>query len=1049
MQWLASLSVRRGVFATVAILIIVVFGVVGYSRLGVDKFPRVDFPVVTITTMYDGASPSAVETDVTDPIESVINTIAGIDTLQSISSEGISTVVAQFSLEKDGDEAAQEARDRVAAVLADLPAGVDSPVVQKMDPDSVPILMLSVKGDLPDDELTRIAEDIVQRRLETIQGVGQVQIIGGRKRRINIELDPVRLHAAGVTALEVQRAIGVANADVPAGRLERGPTETTIRIMGRVASPGHLADIVVQQRGEHAVRVRDVAEVVDGVEDAESAGFRDGVSSVVLAVRKQSGGNTVATVDAARAAVAELAPRLPRGVSLEVVRDNSDTIRTSIASVLEHLVLGGLLAALVVLVFLGDVRSTLISAISIPVSLVGTFALMSWAGFTLNMMTLLALALSVGIVIDDSIVVLENIHRYIHEKGMKPFPAAIAATKEIGLAVLATSLSLMAVFVPVAFMDGIVGRFLASFGLTMAFAVAISTIVSFTIVPMLSARFLPPATGHQQRPSVLTRAVDAFYMPIERAYMAMLRFSLRRRWVIVALSVASLAAIPTLAARAGGGFLPANDEAQFEIYVEAPAGTSLDATGVTAERIARRTRTLPGVAYTLTTIGDGGQKQRNVARIYVRLSDPADRAQSQDAVMASARDALGALPAGTSATVQAVDDFGSGAKNAKIQYVLTGPDLAQLEAYASQAVAELAKVPGVVDAETSAADPVDETMLKPDLDRASALGVDPGDVAATLAVVIGGVETSKYLEDGEQYDVFVRASETFRGDAADLGAITVPSRTLGQVPLSDVVTIEEGRGASTINRLSREREVTVSANLTPDGDQGAAVAALETILRDLDMAPGYQAQITGESKEMQKMGVAFALAFLLAFVFMYLILAAQFESWLHPLTILSALPLTVPFALLSLVLFGQQINLFSMLGLLVLFGVVKKNSILQIDQTNQLRLQGMPRREAILEANRHRLRPILMTTVAFVAGMLPLVFSHGIGSGFSTAMATIVVGGQSLSLLLTLLAVPVIYTLFDDIGLRAGALAARFRRRAPVDRGALDVGAYGATERAS
>ncbi|PRQ05506.1 efflux RND transporter permease subunit [Enhygromyxa salina] len=1037
MQWLASLSVRRMVLAAVINLVIVVVGIVSYLGLGVDKFPEIDFPAVTITTVYPGASPTAVESDVSEEIESAVNSVAGLDTLTSTSSEGVSVVVASFSLDTNIDVAAQDVRDRVEQVLNNLPTGVEPPQVQKIDPSAAPILMLSVRADMPIQDLTRIADDTVKRRLETIAGIGQVQLIGGRERRISVDLDPVRMRAAQVGANEVRAAIQRANADTPGGKLELGPHAETLRVVGRATSAEQLSAIVVRQLGDRPVLLRDVADVYQGIEDAESAGFRDGESTIVLALRKQSGGNTVEAVDTAREAIDELTAELPAGVSLEVVRDNSESIRTSIHSVLEHLVIGGLLAALVVLIFLGDLRSTIIAAISIPISVIGTFVLMSWMGFTLNMMTLLALALSVGIVIDDAIVVLENIHRFIHEKGMKPFPAAIAATKEIGPAVLATSLSLMAVFLPVAFMSGIIGRFLLSFGMTMAFAIGVSVIVSFTIVPMLSARLLPPVSDepHESR---FQRVVNALYRPVEAAYMALLRVAMRRRWLVVLACIAALAAIPPLGKAAGFGFMPINDDAQFELYIKAPSDSTLDATSLVAERLARKTRELSGVAYTLTTIGDNSQKQDNVARVYVRLVDPEQREASQDQMMNLARQQFEAgVPEGVSVSVQPVSDFGGG-QTQGVQFALSGPDLDQLELYAERAVAELAELPGVVDAQAAIDPPIPETVLRPDLDRAAALGVSPGDISTSLSLLIGGADVSKYLDAGDQYDVFVRAADHVRLDQDLLSLLTVPSQTLGQVPLSDVVKVEHGLGPATINRLSRERQITVGGNLAPGADQGSIVAAFEQIIADLDMPPGYQAIPLGQTKELAKMGQAFALAFALAFVFMYLVLAAQFDSWLHPLTILLALPLTIPFAFASVALFGQQLNLFSILGLLVLFGVVKKNAILQIDQANHLREQGMERLEAILLANKQRLRPILMTTIAFVAGMMPMVLSQGIGSGLSRAMATIVVGGQSLSLVLTLVAIPVLYSLFDDASDKVGRLLVRLRGAA-VDRGQAQV----------
>ncbi len=1039
MDWLSNLSVRRPVLATVMMLAIVVVGVVGYRSLGVDKFPKVEFPLVTVTTVYPGASPSSVEIDVTEKIEAAVNTVAGIETLSSVSTEGASLVIAQFTLEKNADVAAQELRDRIA-LIRDLPTSVRPPQIQKADPDAAPVLLLAIKGDAPVKELTRVAEDVVKRRLETINGVGQVRIIGGQKRRIEIAVDPIRLAAAGVSALEVFRAIGVANVSVPGGRLERGPETATMRIEGRVASPEQIGDIVVRQVGDHAIKVADVATVIDGVADPDSAAIRDGVASVGLAIRKQSGSNTVEVVDRAKAAAAEIAGSLPPGITLDVVRDNSDVIRTSASQVTEHLVIGAGLAALVVLLFLGNLRSTIIAAVAIPVSIIGTFALMSWAGFTLNMMTLLALALAVGIVIDDAIVVLENIYRHIEEHGEKPFPAAIKATKEISSAVLATTLSLMAVFLPVAFMDGIVGQFLRSFGVTMAFAIGVSMIVSFTLTPMMAARMLPlpPPPGTRRRKSFLERTIDRAYGPLERGYGRVLGFFLGHRWLIVLASVGVLATVPFLAKKAGFGFLPENDEAHFEIYLRTKEGTSLEATSLLAERIARNTRQVPDVIHTLVTVADNDQKIQNVAGIYVRLTDPVDRSRSQDVIMDEVRrTVLVDMPEGTRVAAQLVNDFSLGAQqNALIQYLLTGPDLDRLTVYANRILADMRKVPGVVDLDSSIPEPLPEQTLRPNLDRAAMLGVDPADITSSLALMMGGAEGSSYEERGSQYAVFVRANERFRWDPSLLGLITVPSRTLGQVPLSDLVTLADGAGPSQITRTFRAKSIVITMNVGQGHNEGTITAALEQSIKAQDLPPGYRALPWGRTREMARTGAAFMFAFMLSFLFMYLVLAAQFESWLHPFTIMLTLPLTLPFALLSLILFGNQLDIFSMLGLLVLFGVVKKNGILQVDHANQLRKQGMPRDQAIVQAARDRLRPILMTTFAFVAGMIPLIVSKGIGSGFSQAIAGVVVGGQTLSLALTLVAIPVFYSLFDTVSVRVGRAAGRlFRPRGRVDRG--------------
>ncbi len=1049
MNWLSHLTVRRPVLAAVIMLTIVVVGAVGYRSLGVDKFPKIDFPLVTITTVYPGAAPTSVETDVTDKIEAAVNTVGGIETLSSVSTEGASLVIVQFSLEKNADVAAQEIRDRLALVR-DLPTSVRPPVIQRADPDAAPVLMLAIKGDTSVRELTRIAEDVVKRRLETIDGVGLVRIVGGRKRRIEVALDPIRLQAAGVAALEVFRAISVANISVPGGRLERGPVTATMRIEGRVGSPDQIGDIVVRQLPGHPIRVRDVAFVIDTETDADSATVRDGVASVGLAVRKQSGSNTVLVVDRAKAAAAEIATVLPPGVTLDVVRDNSEVIRTSASQVTEHLIIGAFLAALVVLLFLGSVRSTVIAAISIPISIIGTFALMMVAGFTLNMMTLLALALAVGIVIDDAIVVLENIHRHIVEKGEKPFPAAIKATREISSAVVATTLSLLAVFLPVAFMGGIVGKFLRSFGLTMAFAIAVSMLVSFALTPMMAARLLPlpPPAGEQPKKTVLERIIDRLYGPLERGYGRVLEFLLRRRWLVVVAAIAVLMSVVPLAGRAGFGFIPENDEAHFEIYVHTKEGTGLDATIVLAERIARNTRMIPEVTHTLVTVADNEQKIQNIASIYVRLSDPDRRGRSQNQVMDDVRKhVLVDMPEGTRVAAQLVNDFSIGAQqNAMVMYLLSGPDLDRLSMYTRRVLDKMRTVPGVVDLDSSLPEPLPERTLRPQLDRAAALGVDPADITSSLALLMGGLEGSTYEERGSQYSVFLRASERFRWDPTLLGIITVPSRTLGQVPLSDVVAEAEGSGPSQVNRTYRAKSITITMNVAPGYNQGNISQELEQAFAALDLPPGYHATPWGQTREMARTGQAFAFAFALSFLFMYLVLAAQFESWLHPFTIMLTLPLTLPFALVSIIVSGNQLDIFSMLGLLVLFGMVKKNGILQIDHANQLRAKGMARDQAIVRAARDRLRPILMTTFAFVAGMIPLLVTEGIGSGFSRAIAGVVVGGQTLSLALTLVAIPVFYSLFDSLSVRVTRLVRRLLGRPEaVDRGESEIGAAAAS----
>ena len=1038
MQWLAQICVKRPVLAAVFMLAILVVGLAGYSQLGLEQLPNVDAAMVTITTTLTGAAPEEVESDITEKIEEAVSTIAGLDTLTSTSSEGVSVVSANFVLEKNGDVAAQEVRDQIDRILSDLPDGTKTPEVQKMDPASSPILYIALRSEKPLVEATEFADKKIRRQLEGISGVGQVKVVGGRQRQINVWLDPEALRSFGLTARDVQVAIASQNTSVPGGVISSGPVDQTLRVQGRVDSPAALAAIVVKQAGSRSLRVSDVARVEDGGEEESTIATLNGKRTLLLTVRKQSGENTVAVVDAVRSRLLEVEKTLPAGYRLQVIRDDSGVVRTSVAAVREHLILGALFASLIVLLFLGSIRGALVAAVAIPISIIGTFALMWWQGYTLNMITLLALALAVGIVIDDAIVVLENIFRFVDEKGMKPFPAAIAATKEIGLAVLATTLSLMAVFLPVAFMSGMAGRFMRGFGVTMAFAIAISLVVAFSLTPSLSARIIePPEVGPDgkrlaARKSRLEQTVDRLYRPVERAYQAMLRWSLRHRWAVVtACALALLSTVP-LGMAVNKSFMPENDEGQFQLTIRAPEGTSRASTSLVAERIATSLRALPGVVLTSTTIGNGSDQSANQATLYVLLTDPKERKETAEQIAQRARrEVLDELPRDLEISLSQSSGPSSG-----VEYSLSGPDLHQIGVYAKQIVDALRKEPSAVDVTTSYVEGKPEIVVQLDRAKAADLGVAVSDVADTLRLLVGGLKVSTYAEGGEQYEVHMRAESRYRSDAEGLALVTVPSSLHGAVPLRDLVDLKNTSGPANVHRSGRQRQTSVSANIAVGHGQNETQAAIERIVSDLHLPAGYAVQASGFTREGGRTAVGFLVALALSVVFMYLVLAAQFESWLHPLTIMLALPLTVPFALLSILLFHGSLNVFSALGLFVLFGIVKKNSILQVDHTNTLRREGMPRFEAILKGNRDRLRPILMTTLAFVAGMLPLAFSRGIGAGQSQAIASIVIGGQTFSLLLTLLAVPVAYSLFDDA---AVWMRKTFSFGKAVDRGEAEV----------
>jgi HAE1 family hydrophobic/amphiphilic exporter-1 len=1022
MQWLAELCVRRPVFASVLILSLTVVGAFAFGQLGVDRLPQVDFPTVAVTTRLPGAAPEQVESEVTDKIEEAVNTISGIDQLSSNSAEGISQVIVTFRLEKNADVAAQEVRDRINRILPLLPRTITQPTIEKQDPDAAPILTIAVTAKKPIRDVTEYTDKVLRRRLESTDGVGQVLVIGGRKRQINVWVDADRLHAYNLTVNDVSRALQSQNADIPGGRIDQGPQSITMRTRGRVDTPDEFGTLVLRQVEGHPVQVNDVGRVDDGVADVTTLANIDGDPTVLLLIRKQSGTNTVEVVNSVKERLAELRQALAPGYELRIVRDQAEFIEASFRSVQEHLIVGSFLAAFVVLLFLGNIRSTVIAAISIPTSIIATFALVWYMGFTLNMLTMLALTLAVGIVIDDAIVVLENIYRFIEEKGMPPMQAAVEGTKEIGLAVLATTLSLVAIFAPVGFMSGMVGRFLKSFGLTMAFAVMVSLLVSFTLTPMMCARWLKVKPreedeSHHVRDSKHT----AIFGPIDRIYTSMLEWSMAHRWVIATLAVLVLFSSVPIFRVVNVNFTPQDDQSEFDVSLRAPEGTSLESTEVLANRVATAIRELPEVVYTMVTVAGDSAGTLNTASIYVRLQPIDDRERDQFVLMDEVRNNIlpKVSPEGVRTGLQAPGIAGGGGGGGgqgqgDIQFVMQGPSLAELER-ASNTLADRARsIPGLVDVDTSLRVGKPEISVRLDRPKAADLGVQVSDAAEALRLLVGGDQVSTYNEGGEQYEVHLRAENRNRDTEAAIGQLTVPSTRLGSVPLDNIASFAHGAAPSDIRRLNRQRQVTLSANMLPGTSQASAQQEVLAAAAQLGLGPEYQLAFAGRSRELNRTASAFLQALALSLIFMYLVLAAQFESWLHPITILLSLPLTLPFALVSILIFGQSLNIFSALGMLVLFGVVKKNSILQIDHANQLREAGLDPHAAIVQACRDRLRPILMTTLAFVAGMIPLVITQGVGSATNHAIGFVVIGGQTLVLALTLVVTPVTYSLFED-----------------------------------
>ena len=1052
MYGLAKICVQRPVFALMMIVALVVAGLVAFPSLGVDRLPNIDLPTVLIRTTYPGAASVEVESEVTQFIEDAVATVAGIDELRSISSDGSSFVIVTFRLDRDVDVAIQDVRDAVASMLGRLPASIDPPIVQKSDTESSPIITLALSGPRSTSELYYYADRFVKGVIESSRGVGSVSIAGAAERAIQVEVDASRLAGYELSILQVRDALTRQNAESPGGRVDEGFRERALRTLGRVQDSRDFPDLVIDTIGGAPIRLSDLSEVRDNTKEVRTLARLNGQPAVVLQVQRQSGENTVAVIESIKERLPRCDALLPPDLKVTVIQDQSRYILAALHEIQGHLISGSILACVTVLIFMRSWRSTIIASIAIPASIIATFAFMKMFNFTLNNVTMLALVLMVGVVIDDAIVVLENVFQCIEEKGMSPYHAAIEGTKEIGLAVLATTISLVIVFLPVSFLSSVTGRLLFEFGVTATVAILISMFISFTLTPMMCSKILRPVKSHGDAP----KSRQGFYGYIERGYMWLLVKAMHYRPITLAFAAALMFSNLYLYSWVQQDYIPTNvDESEFEVSVNAKEGTTLSTMNGSMKQVEDMILDTDGVEFVLTTVGTRGFGGVNRGETYVRLIDSQERSFSftrlwhgllagdpraawrdnfsQQDMMGTVRNKLKTLT-GLRAGVRNLTTLRQGA-NVDIDFSITGPSLEELGRFSNQLRTKAMDIAGIVDLDTTL------RLDKPELhatilrERAASLGVSVEEIAETLRVAVGGDDrVSRYRDQSadDAYDVEVRLVGLDRDSRESISQLYVranpgasrpdfvvgPSMATNQnllTRLDNVVEFSFSDAPARIDRLNRQRMVAVRANVAAGFALGDRVAALQQAADDLGVPPGFETRVLGRGRELEVTLEEFTSTFILSIVFMYIVLAAQFENLLHPITILLSLPLAVPFGLLSLYYGGETLNVYSALGILVLFGVVKKAAILQVDHTNALRRGGMERNAAILAANRDRLRPILMTTISFVAGLLPLLIASGPGAEERRSIAVLAVGGQTLSLLPTLIAIPIIYSYLDDI----------------------------------
>jgi HAE1 family hydrophobic/amphiphilic exporter-1 len=1035
-MWLTRISVNNPVFATMMMASLLVVGLFAYFRLSIEQFPDVEFPIVVVSTSYPGATPESVESEVSRPIEDAVNTISGVRSLTSRSLEGRSTVIIEFELTVNAVAAVQDVREKIAQVTPKFRDEIDTPEITRFSPDSQPIASLAVRTDRRDlRELTTLADQVILKRLQTVRGVGQAYIVGGVKRRINVLPNPEKMQAYGIGMDQLINVLKSENQQIPLGTLTRPQTEFVVQIEGRVTDPRRLGELVVARRGGASVTVGDIAKVEDGSEEKDAVALFDGDRLLAISFVKVQGSNTLEVIKGLKQAVEDLKADLPSDIQLQFMRDDSRAILISVNGVQRTLIEGAALTVLIVFLFLNSWRSTIITGLTLPIAVIGTLAAVYAAGFTLNKLTLMALSLAIGILIDDAIVVRENITRHV-AMGKSHRQAALDGTNEIGLAVLATTFSIVAVFLPVAFMGGIIGRFFLQFGITVTVAVLISLFVSFTLDPMLSSVWHDPDSLPNAKRGPLGRAVAQVDRAMEwlgRIYRRLLGWCLRWRWLVLVVALASFVASFPLAGRLGSEFVPEPDLSEILVEITTPPGSAIDYTEAKIRQAQDALKEFPEVSYSFASINAGGFARRNVGTLYVRFVPLEQRKMTPQQMATPFRERLSRI-AGIDNVNIGLPNLGGGL-NKPIMIAIKGQDIAELDRLSQEAMQLMRGVSGVVDIESSLKANKPTVALEVDRQLAADLGISTSSIASTLRPLLAGEEAGTWkAPDSEDYDVFVRLPRDDRTGMPDLERIYVASSQTNadgnpkMVALAQVVQIRPSAGSTQINRRDLAREVLLTATTSgrPVGEAGREIQAK---LEQMKMPPGYRFWFGGASKDMKESAGYAAAALLLAVIFIYLILASQFGSFLQPLAIMAALPLSLIGVILGLWIAGSTLNIFSVIGFIMLMGLVTKNAILLIDFVNQARREGHDRTAAILEAGEIRLRPIMMTTLAMIFGMIPLALALGEGAKQTSAMAHAVIGGLVSSTLLTLIVTPVIFTYLDDLG----AWASRKLGKAPDD----------------